>query len=120
LSSESRSALTASMDSAVRSVLAGWSSARSRLPSRRHSQPADIDASNAPDAPRELDVVEFIEEWEGWPAGTSGTIVQSFAENGLIEIVDGDGETAGSAVVPYRFVSVAWRASDHAAFSATA
>lgn len=61
--------------------------------------------------PNELDVVAFRESVGKWPAGTSGTVIHAFEENGLVEIVDDDGGAADVLMVPFVRLNVVWRAN---------
>jgi hypothetical protein len=40
--------------------------------------------------PRELDTVEFVEDIDGWPAGTSAVVVAEELRTALVEVVTED------------------------------
>jgi hypothetical protein len=48
----------------------------------------------------EIDVVELLETVDGWPAGTSGTVVHDFGVVKTIEISNDRGETLALPSVP--------------------
>jgi hypothetical protein len=49
---------------------------------------------------KEIDVVSFKEAIEGWPAGTTGTVVADFGGDKMVEISNHRGEALGFPVAP--------------------
>jgi hypothetical protein len=45
--------------------------------------------------------VELTTDIGRWPAGTAGTLVETFPREGFVEIVDHDGRTLGIVTAPY-------------------
>jgi hypothetical protein len=43
----------------------------------------------------EIDVVELLDSVDGWPTGTTGTVVHDFGEVKTVEISNERGETLG-------------------------
>lgn len=62
------------------------------------------------DDPKLLDVVELTAPADGWPAGTTGTLVEAFDSAGFVEVADENGVTLGMPTVPYTALRVIWRA----------
>jgi hypothetical protein len=60
-------------------------------------------------SPGELDVVAFREQVGRWPAGTEGTIVETFPESALIEVGE-EGDALEMIVVPYVALNIVWTA----------
>ncbi len=54
-----------------------------------------------PTAQSLLGSVEFIVDVGRWPAGTKGTLVETFPREGFVEIVGEDGHTRDIVTVPY-------------------
>ncbi len=54
-----------------------------------------------PTAQTLLGSVEFIVDVGRWPAGTKGTLVETFPREGFVEIVGVDGHTRAIVTVPY-------------------
>jgi hypothetical protein len=54
-----------------------------------------------PTAESVLARVELAADIGRWPAGTSGTLVETFPREGFVEIVDEDGRTLDIVTVPY-------------------
>ncbi|HXN38087.1 MAG TPA: hypothetical protein VN892_08615 [Solirubrobacteraceae bacterium] len=54
-----------------------------------------------PTAESVLAIVELTAATGGWPAGTTGTLVETFPGEGFVEIVGDDGRTLGIVTVPY-------------------
>ena len=48
----------------------------------------------------EVDIVSLVEEVDGWPAGTSGTVVADFGDDKMVEISDDRGVMLALPVVP--------------------
>ncbi|HEX7279738.1 MAG TPA: hypothetical protein VF255_08965 [Solirubrobacterales bacterium] len=48
----------------------------------------------------EIDFVSFKEAIEGWPAGTTGTVVADFGNDKMVEISNDRGEALGFPVAP--------------------
>jgi hypothetical protein len=49
---------------------------------------------------KEIDVVSFKESIEGWPAGTTGTVVADFGKDKMVEVSNHRGEALGFPVAP--------------------
>jgi len=58
-------------------------------------------SSTIPTAESVLATVELTAATDGWPAGTAGTLVETFPGEGFVEIVDGDGRMLGIVTAPY-------------------
>jgi len=54
-----------------------------------------------PSAESVLSAVELMTDVEGWPAGTAGTLVETFPDDGFVEIVDDAGRARAVITVPY-------------------
>jgi len=54
-----------------------------------------------PTAESLLATVELMADTEGWPAGTMGTLVETFPREGFVEVVGPDGRTLDIVTVPY-------------------
>jgi hypothetical protein len=65
-----------------------------------HSQ-RPIRSHEDPSVPRELDVVELRDPVAQWPVGTVGTLVESYADGGIVEVDDNEGRTLDLIPVPY-------------------
>lgn len=48
----------------------------------------------------EIDVVELLDPFGGWPAGTNGTVVHDFGNVKMVEISDERGETLDLPSIP--------------------
>ena len=48
-----------------------------------------------------LSAVELTAVVEGWPAGTTGTLVETFPHEGFVEIVDDAGRARAVVTAPY-------------------
>jgi hypothetical protein len=48
-----------------------------------------------------LSRVELTTVVGDWPAGTTGTLVETFPREGFVEIVDDEGRALGILTVPY-------------------
>lgn len=59
--------------------------------------------------PQELDVVRTTAPIHGWPVGTEGTLLEAFADSGLVEVGDPVGEKFDILTVPYAHLAVVWR-----------
>ncbi len=57
--------------------------------------------ATTPTAENVLSRVELTADAGGWPAGTTGTLVQTFPREGFVEIVDDDGRSLDILTVPY-------------------
>jgi hypothetical protein len=60
----------------------------------------------------EIDVVELLESVNGWPAGTSGTVVHDFGDMKMIEIANERGETLDLPTVPVAKLKLLIKYSD--------
>jgi hypothetical protein len=54
-----------------------------------------------PTAESVLATVELATDIGRWPAGTAGTLVETFPREGFVEIVDHDGRTLDIVTAPY-------------------
>jgi hypothetical protein len=54
-----------------------------------------------PKAEHLLSRVELAVDTAGWPAGTTGTLVETFPREGFVEIVDDEGRSLDILTVPY-------------------
>jgi hypothetical protein len=54
-----------------------------------------------PSAESVLSPVELTADVDGWPAGTAGTLVETFPHEGFVEIVDDAGRTLAIVTAPY-------------------
>jgi hypothetical protein len=54
-----------------------------------------------PTAESVLARVELATDIGRWPAGTTGTLVETFPREGFVEIVDHDGRTVDIVTAPY-------------------
>jgi hypothetical protein len=54
-----------------------------------------------PTAESVLARVELAADIGRWPAGTTGTLVETFPREGFVEIVDHDGRTLDIVTAPY-------------------
>ena len=91
-------------DKALRSLLAGCSTASSSLGSRLR-----VPLTDGPDAarPRTLDVVALSQPVNGWPVGTRGTLIDSLSKtHGLVEVTPAD--SLETFVAPYSALTVVW------------
>jgi hypothetical protein len=48
-----------------------------------------------------LATVELATDIGRWPAGTTGTLVETFPREGFVEVVDHDGRTMDIVTAPY-------------------
>jgi hypothetical protein len=55
-------------------------------------------------------VVELRCEAGGWPAGTSGTVVHAYAEEGVVEVSDDNGCSLDLLTLRYSDITVVWAA----------
>jgi hypothetical protein len=57
--------------------------------------------ATTPTAEHVLSRVELTADVGGWPAGTTGTLVERFPREGFVEIVDDEGRSLDILTVPY-------------------
>jgi hypothetical protein len=60
-----------------------------------------LDSATAPTQDSVLSTVALTAEADGWPAGTLGTLVETFPHEGFVEVVDDSGRTRAILTVPY-------------------
>ncbi len=64
--------------------------------------------------PAELDVVTFRRAVEGWPEGTSGTIVEARPAYAIVEVSGRGGVARALVSATYDVLDVTWRAAESA------
>jgi hypothetical protein len=65
-----------------------------------------IEGATTPTEGSELATVELEAEAADWPAGTVGTLVETFAHEGFVEIVDDAGRTRAIVTAAYEALRV--------------
>jgi hypothetical protein len=97
-----------------------WGSFRDRSSSLldRHGDARDVDdlrhsstEGRESPVPEELDVVRTTTLVYDWPVGTEGTVLELFADRGLVEVGDPVGDDFEIVSVPYTDLEVVWRAA---------
>jgi hypothetical protein len=52
-------------------------------------------------------IVSLAEAFDGWPAGTTGTIVRAYEDGAVVEVSNDDGETEAFLSLPYSAIAIA-------------
>jgi hypothetical protein len=60
-----------------------------------------VDSVEIPTPESALSTVAPTAQIDGWPAGTVGTLVETFPHEGFVEIVDDEGRTRAIVTAPY-------------------
>jgi hypothetical protein len=100
-----RAAVVASSSRAGASMLIDALGSRLFTPSQSLQAQTEIELVGTVGEPRrpeiELRDVRLRREWDSWPAGTRGVIVDAFSHDATVEIADRDGRTLALLTLPY-------------------